>query len=145
MAESILNKKLIASSKCKLMRGEHDRDPFFCKIVLTEDALVFLNDELLKQGELLFNIPISQIKDFIFISEREQKNKLFLFFDTIFGVLTYVIDGLGIFNKNENEDKNKADILSLSFVNEQGENVNFILDMMEYGENNLIKAYKKLN
>ena len=141
MAELILNKKVIASSRCKLMQDQYDPDPLFCKIVLTEDALMLLNDELSKKDELLFRIPIYQIKDFTFINEKKQKKGILIsLFEALVQVFSDVLEGLGIIPVSEK----KADILSLSFVNEQGEKVDFILDMMKVGESGLIKKYEKL-
>lgn len=141
MAELFLNEKVIASSTCKLMQTPYDPDPLFCKIVLTEEALTLLNDEQSKKDELLFRIPIYQIKDFTFIKEKKQKKGILIsLFDALVEVFSNVLEGLGIIPPSEK----KADILGLSFANEQGEKVDFILDMMNDGESGLIKKYKKL-
>lgn len=123
------------------MQGLRDPDPNFCKVLLTENALVFLNDDFSKQDELLLKIPISQIEDFIFINEKKQKKDNFIsFFWTLIGGLFFTLGGHGFYANKENN----ADILSLSFINEQGEKLDFILNMMEHGENGIIKEYKKL-
>lgn len=141
MSELLLNEKVIASSRCKLMQDPYDLDPSFCKIVLTEDALILLNDELSKQDELLFRIPIYQIKDFTFIKEEKQKKGILLsLFEALVEVFANFLEGLGVIPASEK----KADILGLSFVNEQGEKIDFLLDMMNYGESGLIREYKKL-
>lgn len=141
MTKFVLNKKVIASSRCTLMQGQYDPDPFFCKIVLTEDAVILLNDELSKKDELLFCIPIYQIKEFTFINEKKQKKgKLKSLFEALFRIFLYVTGWLGLFPEYEK----KEDILGLSFVNGKGENVDFILDMMKYGESGLVREYKKL-
>jgi hypothetical protein len=143
MAELILNEKAIASSRCKLMQGPYSPDPLFCKIFLTEDALIFLNDEISRKGELLFHIPIHQIKDFTFIKEKKQKKGILIsLFDALVDGFANFLEGLGVIPQNEN--RNNADILGLSFVDEQGEKVDFILDMMKDGESGLIRKYKKL-
>lgn len=141
MHDPITNQKILASSRCKLIKSQGDLDPFFCKVILTPKALIFLNDEISKKDELLYHIPIDKIKDFIFTNEKTQRmNPILAFFDTIFGVYSYVIEGLGIFPKKEKV----ADILGLSFVNEQGEVMDFTLNMMNDGESGLVGEYKKL-
>ena len=141
MAELFFNEKVVALSRCKLKKGPYDQDPIFCKIVLTQDALILLNDEISKKDELLFRIPIHQIKDFTFIKEKKQKKGIFiLLFDALVQVFSDVLAGLGIIPIIEK----KADILGLSFVNEQGEKVDFILDMMKDGESGLIRKYEKM-
>ena len=138
-----INEKVIASSSCKLMRGPYNPDPLFCKIILTEDVLILLNDEISKKDELLFHIPIHQIKDFNSIKEKKQKKGILIsLFDALVEGFANFLEGLGVIPKNEN--RNTADILGLSFVSEQGEKIDFILDMMKDGESDLIRKYKKL-
>lgn len=141
MAELYINEKIITSARCKLMQSPYDPDPLFCKIVLTEAALILFNDELSKKDELLFNISIHQIKEFTLIIEKKQKKGIFVsLFDSVVEVFAGVLAGLGIIPISEK----KADILGLSFVSEQGEKVDFRLDMMKDGESGLIKEYEKL-
>lgn len=141
MTKFILNKKIIASSMCTLMQGSYDPNPLFCKIVLTEDELILLNDEFLKKDELLFRVPINKINNFSLINEEKQKKgSIISLFEALFRVFLYVSGLLGLFPEYEK----KADILRLSFTNEKGENVDFILDMMKYGESGLIRDYEKL-
>lgn len=141
MVKSSLNVKIIASSRCKLMQGSYDPDPLYCKIVLTKDALILLNDEISKKDELLFHIPISKIKDFTFIIKgKQRKGILKSLFDAVADVYADFLERAGIIPLSEK----KPDILGLSFVNEQGEKVDFILDMMKDGERGLIRKYKKL-
>lgn len=141
MLKYINDEKVIASSKCTLMKGLTDPDPNFCKVLLTEDALVLLNDEYNKPDELLFNIPISRIIDFIFINEKEQKNDRLVFF---LNLIVNVLPNLAGYASYADIAKN-ADILGLSFTNDDGEKNYFILNMMEHGENGLIREYKKLD
>ncbi len=140
MAKFIINKKAIASSKCTLMKDQYDPEPFFCKIVLTEDAIILLNDEISKQDELLFSIPIHKIKKFDFINEKkENAGKLKSLSQALFKIFLYVSGWIGLFSEYEK----KADILELTFGNEKGGKVDFILDMMKYGECGLVREYKK--
>jgi hypothetical protein len=141
MAELSFNEKVVAASRCKLKQGTYDQDPLYCKIVLTKDSLMLFNDELSRKDELLYHIPIYQIKDFTLIIEEKQKKGIFkLLFDALVEGFASFLAGIGVIPLSEK----KPDILGLSFVNEQGEKVDFILDMMKDGENGLIRKYKKL-
>jgi hypothetical protein len=141
MAELFFNEKVIASDSCKLMKGPYDSDPLFCKMVLTEDELIFLNDEISKKDELLFRIHIYQIKDFTLIKEIKQKKGIFIsLFDALVEGFANFLEGLGITPASEK----KTDKLRLSFVNEQGKKIDFILDMMKAGDSSFIKKYEKL-
>jgi hypothetical protein len=141
MAELFFDEKVVASDGCKLMKGPYDSDPLFCKMVLTEDELILLNDEISKKDELLFRIPIYQIKDFTLIKEIKQKKGIFLsLFDALVEGFANFLEGLGIAPASEK----KTDKLRLSFVNEQGKKIDFILDMMKAGDSSFIKKYEKL-
>jgi hypothetical protein len=110
-------------------------------MVLTEDELILLNDEISKKDELLFRIPIYQIKDFTLIKEIKQKKGIFLsLFDALVEGFANFLEGLGIAPASEK----KTDKLRLSFVNEQGKKIDFILDMMKAGDSSFIKKYEKL-
>ncbi len=136
-----IDKKVIASSTCTLMKGQYDTDPLFCKVVLIEDAIILLNNELSKEDELLFFIPVNYIKKFDFIKEKEEKKGRFKsFLEILLKVFLYVSGWLGLFPEYEK----KPDILGLSYVNERGQKLDFILNMMKYGESGIIREYKKL-
>ena len=68
MEKNSIKDKVFASSQCKLMREPHDLDPLFCKLILTDEELVILNDELAKRGDLLYQIPFRQIRNFEFVN-----------------------------------------------------------------------------
>ena len=136
-----IDKEVITSSTSTLLQGQYDPDPLFCKVVLTEDAIILLNNELSKEDELLFFIPIKYVKIFDFIKdERQKKGKFKSFLEVLLEILVYLSGWLGLFPEYEK----KPDILGLSYVNERGQNVDFILNMMKYGECGLIREYKKL-
>ena len=141
MTKFNIDKKVIAESTCTLKQGHYDLDPLFCKVVLTEDAIIILNNELSKEDELLFFIPINYVKVFDFIKDkRQKKGKFKSFLEVLLEILVYLSGWLGLFPEYEK----KPDILGLSYLNERGQNVDFILNMMKYGECGLIREYKKL-
>ncbi len=130
---------MIASSQCKLLQSIKDPDPLFCRVILTDVELVFLNAEFSKQDELLYRIPLRQIKKFSFISEEKKRKRLI---EDLKRVADSWADAMvGILKPKEAQEN--GDRLALSFVDEQGIEQDFILDMMEYGERGLVKEYKK--
>lgn len=130
---------MIASSQCKLLRGINDPDPLFCRVILTDVELVFLNAELSRQDEPLFRIPLGQIKNFSFISEEKKSKRLVADLKRV--VDTWADAIVGILKPREAQEN--GDRLALSFVDEQGNQAEFILDMMEYGERGLVRKYNK--
>lgn len=141
MTKFDIQEKIITSSKCRLMRYSKDPDPLFCKVLLTQDVLILLNDEYLKQDELILRIKIDEITDFIFLNQKKQKKgNVISFLGTLIGTIFFAIGGSGFYVNN----KNDADILYLTYINDNGEEANYILDMMQNGERGIIKEYMKI-
>lgn len=141
MTKMDLAGKVVASSKCTLMKSWNDPDPYFCKVILTEEYLIMLNDEYAKRDDLLFQIPIVQIKEFIFVNQSEQKNSnLASLVGSVVGSALFAISGSGFFvNKAK-----QPDVLLLSYQDVQGEPIELILNMMDHGECGLINEYQRL-
>jgi len=135
----------IVTSKGQIIPEDSDEnEDYICRLTLSRQGLIVEREEYLKENICLYDIPLNKIIEIEFLNKNEQskfdrKSWLAAFADTIMLLIPSV---LNIYS--EEQVPKKADILKVSFKDDNRKMNNLVFDMLEYGEGGLARFYKEL-
>ncbi|MDO4710501.1 MAG: hypothetical protein Q4A75_00890 [Peptostreptococcaceae bacterium] len=63
----------LAFSKAVMVKDENREDIYYCTISLFQEKLLILNNEYVRKGEALYDIPIDRILTFRHLNKKRKK------------------------------------------------------------------------